>query len=455
MTPEPETPPEGTIDTQPIDEGDRIARWRAERAAVAEAEKKERLRTMASDREAQALSEATQRRAEADALLPDAAEIARTRARLLTRSKQHAATLFWQIALFVLLPTALMFGYLSLLAVPLYEAQSVVVVSKPGGKSDPQLGGFLGAIGGPANLNEAFMAQEYIRSQAMMDALEQDIGLTTTLSSDQLDPASRLRDISFLQISKHDLFGRFVESAINIQTGLITLYVRMPDPAMSITVSDAVLAKVTTQINSLSDDLFEQGIEQNRVAVQEARTALTRAQADLVKLQISTGEADPAAHIASILAIIQQLEAERQDLLSQAQSADVAGNATTYLSDKLKKLQDLLEIRIEEQRRLLVGGTGSGGTSLNSLLLDHELKVLEVKMAEEALTATRVALSKATDDAARGRSIFQIVVPPRSATYPSQPRVLISTLVTLLILLSLFSVVNLLLPQRPRSDPAA
>ena len=269
----------------------------------------------------------------------------------------------------------------------------------------------------------------------------------TLLGGPAMDPVRRLRDLPALGLSKQDQFTRFVDSAINIQTGLITLYVRAPDPQMAIDVSQAVLSRTAAQITSLSEDLFRQRLDRARAAVSEAELTLSQAQSDLVQFQITHGEADPQARITGIFDTIRQLQAQAQDLDNQIEAARVAGQAGSFQTTRLTRLMTNLDARIAKQRQTLIDPAAKG-PSLNALLLDFNMLTLQVHASEEAVSISRQALAKAADDAALGRSSFQIVVPPGTGTYPAGPNVLASGLVALLLLTGLFSIVKLLVPTR-------
>lgn len=416
-------------------EDPRAQAWREERARIAQEE------------QARAQSAAVlNREDEARRLLPDRAKISTAQSDFLTRAKVKRAHLLRQLAAFVLGPALLVLAYQSLIAVPLFEARSVVVIAKPGGGGEADLGGLLGSLAAPSQMNEAFMAHEYVQSQALMDDLEEDLGLISRLSSSEMDLVRRLRDIPIFRLSKRDQFTRFVDSSINIQTGLMTLYVKAPAPDQAITISEAILAGAAVQINDLSDALFEQRIAQARNSVQEARNGLSEAQKALISSQISSGEVSPQARIEGVYANIQQMEMEALALISQIQQAEVGGQAETYATQRLVERERMLRLRIDQERRLLVEAQG-GGQSLNALLVENELAALQVRIAEETLSASLAALAQASDAAALGRSTFQVIVPPRTSGKPAAPNPIVSALVALFGLLSAFVMVKILIVQ--------
>ncbi|MGH1330641.1 MAG: hypothetical protein ACRBBK_07150 [Paracoccaceae bacterium] len=417
-------------------EGDlRAQAWREERAKIAQEEQA---------RAQQAAAE--NRAAEAQRLVPDQQVIGAAQSAFLQRAKVRKARLLRQLAGFVLAPVLLVLAYQSLIAVPLYEARAVVVIAKPGGGGEADLGGLLGSLAAPSQMNEAFMAHEYVQSQALMDELEGAMGLISRLSSREMDPLRRLRDFPILRISKRDQFSRFVDSSINMQTGLMTLYVRAPAPDQAISISEAVLARTAAQINDLSDALFEQRMAQARASVVEARAGLSQAQRALVARQIASGEVSPQARIEGVYANIQQMESEALALVSMIQQAEVGGQAETYATQRLKEREGLLRQRIEQERRLLVEAQG-GAPSLNALLVENELAALQVRIAEETLSTSLAALVQASEAAALGRSSFQIIVPPRTSGRAAAPNPILSALVACFALLSLFAMVKVLLAR--------
>ncbi|SEW43467.1 Capsule polysaccharide export protein KpsE/RkpR [Cognatiyoonia koreensis] len=409
-------------DTETPEEA-RIRKWREERLRVAETEKAERLRLREAERLRAVEEEAARQVEERDRLLPSDQDIAAEAARIDRVNVGMRRRLYLRFAILCVLPMVLATVYLLAVATPMYEARSVIAVTKPVAVSGASAGGLLGSLNSAPNLQEVFMAHAFIQSQAMMDGLENDRGFITHLSSDRVDPVQRLRDLDALSIDKHDQFSRFVDSAVDIQTGLITLYVRTPDPADSIAVSDTILAMVATQVNALNVDVIGQRLLLAEQSVQAAQAQLTAAQTALLELQLDSGEADPAARIAGVYMIIRQLEEESLLLGQDIQRAEVAGNGDSFQTQRANELYDRLQTQIADQRAILVSAGDAKEQSLNAVMMQHQLAALRVGIAEEALTVALAAQTEATQSAALSRSLFQVVVPPRTAAIPTSPNV--------------------------------
>jgi len=132
-------------------------------------------------------------------------------------------------------------------------------------------------------------------------------------------------------------------------------------------------------------------------------------------------------------------------LRGEIEAAEVSGTGDTVQADRLRERERLLNERIAEQRAQLVSDDPGDDPSLNALLLDYELALLEVRIGEETLSTALQSAEKARQDAALGRNFFQVVVPPTPTEHPARPNILRTALLALLIFLAGFSVAKLML----------
>lgn len=452
-------------------EEERIAKWRREREAVAEAAREERLKAAEEERqdrlrqaeidkqnridaakqarEADAARKEAQELEAAAALLPDLDELARKRKMYRRRQLWGRYWFLTKLFVFVVIPTLAMAYYTTQIAVPLFEARSVIVVSSASDDGNEGLGGLLGGAANQGNLRKLYMAHEYVQSPALMGLLEERLSLVSEYSDEEIDPLSRLRDIPMLRLTKHDGFSRFVDSSINIQTGLMNLYVRSPSPEDAVAYSDVILGLISEQINALNQEIFLIQIEQAESVVDEAERALSQAQAAVTELQIASGEVDPKARIESVFQIISQLQTQLVDLRTEIDRAEVSGQSAAYGAQRFAELEVLLRDRIEQQRALMLGTGEDEQVSLNRLLVDYEQALLQFNIAQEMLTAALLGLSEAREKAALGLSKIQVVVPPTTAPIPTHPNPLRSVLTALLTCLGLFGIYNLFVTRGP------
>ena len=338
---------------------------------------------------------------------------------------------FWM----VVGPMLLIGFYLFAVATPLYEARAVVAITKPSDSGDGASAGLLGRLDDGSSLQEVLRAGTFINSQALMDTLEAELGLVTELSGPAIDPLRRLRAIPILSRAEHDSFDRFVEASIDIQSGLMTLYVRSPSPERAVEVSDAVLRYAEDRVARLSQKLFDTrrvyASDMRMVAEQQVQEA----QARLVALQFEHQEVDPKNRIEDIYARIRELEAESRELNSNIQKAEIEGFGDSPQTQRMVELDNRIQEEIQRERAQLVSPEGTSETPLNNLLMEYEMALLEVDLARQAVKTAIEAQAAAGREAALHRSQLQVVVPPSAsstALYPKVPGILAVCLVVFL-----------------------
>jgi capsule polysaccharide export protein KpsE/RkpR len=410
----------------------RIEAWRAERARIAESDKAERLRQRQAE-QGKAAEEAEEDRKTAaveflrsvSAVRPMGLEVdAESATTYRTFRKKSKWPLFFAMVVAPMFAAAF---YLFAIATPLYEAQSVIAITKSSDAGSGAQAGLLGGMGRPSNLSEVFRADTYIKSQALMDTLEAEMGLVTDFSGSAIDPIRRLRTIPALSLSKHMQFDRFVESSIDVQSGLLTLYVRAPSEEQAISVSEAVLRNAEIQVSKLGEQLFDNRQSLAADVRVSAERQVADAQAALVALQLKYQEVDPRIRVENTYSRIKDLEDEAQRLKSEIQAAQIAGVGNSTRIGTATELEASLREQIAEERSKLVAPNGTSTTPLNNLLMEYELARLNVDLAREAVKTAIEAQAKAGQEAALDRSLFQVVVPPgtaQNAIYPKIPGIL-------------------------------
>ena len=412
-------------------EEERIKAWRAERARIAEADKAARILQKQTEKTQADVTAQTERKIAALDLLSTAQTEAIAPPPEVPQKTGPIAIADWfkkignwrLFCAMVIAPVVVSMFYLIFVATPLYEARSIIAITKSSDAGSGSRSGLLGGLQKPSNLPEVFRAHSYIKSQALMDSLEAELALVTELSSDAIDPLRRLRTIPVLSLSKRVQFDRFVETSIDIQSGLLTLYVRAPSNAQAISVSEAVLRNAEVQVLALGQQLFDKRQSHAAEVRAASEVQVADAQAALVALQFKYQEVDPKNRVESIYARIKEFEDEAQRLNNDIQKAQIAGVGDSPQTQKIVELEAHIREQIGQEREKLVAPNGSSATSLNNILMEYELASLEVDLAREAVKTAIEAQAEAGREAALNRSLFQVVVPPRTAQIAIYPKI--------------------------------
>ena len=247
-------PPEETPQTveEKVNE-ERLKQWREKRAKVAEASRTERVRQAEQDRRerlraieeeradrAKAASEARARelaaeRAErieaARAKLVGRADIDAARERLLAYRSRAIRGFLLRIGALVVLPTLLVAAYLGAVATPLYRAETIMTVLSAETVQDAAAGETIFTL--PKDTRDAFQVRAITLSEPTFRYLDAQHDIGGHFGGDNMDPLRRVRDMSFVQISRLQQYRRFVDMDVRGFEGLMTLTVlaRTPDDA--------------------------------------------------------------------------------------------------------------------------------------------------------------------------------------------------------------------------------
>ena len=219
--------------------------------------------------------------------------------------------------------------------------------------------------------------------------------------------------------------------------------------AKAIEISQAVLQSTENQVNTLGTQILDRRQTNVVDTLEMAQAKLTQAQADLVALQINYQEADPRNRIESIYAGIRDLEAQAQELNSAVQKAQIAGVGNSAQTNQTIELEQRVRDKIQEERAKLVTPIGSNEVSLNTLLIEFELANLKVSLAQDAVKTALAAQSQVEQEAALNRSLFQVVVPPRTAETAIYPKSFRTLALIFLISLTVAATLSLFRNRNP------
>lgn len=404
-----------------LPESERIAKWRAERLEVAEREKQARVRQKQEERQLAEAAKQESIRQAALGLLPNDDDISR-RTKQISRVYLRSKVLGWITFLLVFaLPVGLSGYYLWNVATPLYEANAVVAISRSApGETGPAAGLFNG-LETPSNLQEVFKAQAFIQSQTLMEQLESETSAVSRWQSDVVDPVQRMRSVASLNLSDSTQFNRFVESRVDVQTGLLTLTVHDPDPSTASEIAGVVLSLTENRLANLGNEMIDQQLQNANDAVETAKQDLLAAQESLLQSQLQSGEMDPRIRVESVYESIRQLEAEAITLSQEYQKTEISGRGDSYQADQTRQLEQRTRDEIAKLRQLLINGDGNTA-SLNQVLIAHDRALLQVQIAEDALENAFNNLAEASKTAEDSRNVFQVVVSPTATKTPTSPK---------------------------------
>lgn len=337
--------------------------------------------------------------------------------------KRHRG-LIWAFVLVVVLPVLASAAYLWGFAKDQYASTVGFTVRREEASSATDILGGLSRITGGGGSMETDILYEFIRSQEIVTAIDERIGLADIYSQNwPADPAFALwPDPTTEDLRDH--WERMVRISYDSATQLIELRVLAYSPEQSQQIAQEILAESQKMINNLNraarEDIMRyanEDVDKTIVRLKEAREALSR-------FRTRTQIVDPAADIQGRMGVLANL----QQQLAEALIENDIVLGTTQESDPRREQADrridVIRDRIASERATFATTEGgAAGENYPDLLAEFERLTVDLQYAEETY---RLAL--AAQDSAREQAVRQTVylapyvrpTLPQTAEYPQR-----------------------------------
>lgn len=359
---------------------------------------------------------------------------------LLTRAQVTRGS----FVLAVVVPAVVVFLYLSAVAVPQYVSETRFVVR---GNLEPVAASSAPVSGGSgmpqiANTQETRVIVDYLRSRAMVDALQSRFDLRRLFGVSERDPLYGLPT----QASGEDLlayWNRQVNVTLETLSGVIKVQVYAFRPETAALLATAVVRQAEAVTNDLTTrnrgDRVLQAEAEERAAF--AELALIRGQ--LEQFRNAQGTIDPTRSALDAYAVIAGLRDQRSalntDLLAARARLDEDSPVIRAHRQRLRSLDEKIAALeadlLGAKPRMHQGTTSNLGASAT----------LEVRrrLAEQRLRQAEADLADAKVQRVQQQVYILAFMPPTQPTQPAFPRPMAQTLMVFAILLAAWGVVTL------------
>lgn len=348
----------------------------------------------------------------------------------------------WQkrMALFVGVPTVLVFLYLALFASPMYVSEAKFAVRS----ATEQAAGldFASQIFKTASstTQDAAVVTEYIESPDAFDRLDKDLAVKAHYSDRRWDVISRLTQNPTLY--DKTTFWNFVASPVlDPDSGIVTFTVRAYTPEMAQKITSHVLKQSEALVNAMNERAREDAMKLAGEEVKRAQARLMKSQKALETFRDEHSEIDPKATASGLQTLVMDLEGQRATL--KAQISEMAA----YMRPDAPALK-MLKTRLAAVEKQLSGEkqrlAGIGAGAMNNWVSAYEALTIENEFAQKQLVSAMTAMETARVSLL---SQSKYVVTIESPTLPDEsryPRTFEFTFCVLLGLLLLFGLGSLI-----------
>ncbi len=345
------------------------------------------------------------------------------------RVRRRHRGLALSFALIVALPVAAAAAYLWIVAQDQYASTLGFTVRQEDAASASDLIGGLGtALGGGGASRDSDILYEYIRSQEMVSAVDDRLGLRAIWSAPHeedpllaFDPAGTIEDLV-------DYWQRMVHIAYDANAGLIELRVLAFGPQEAEAIARAVFDEGSRMINGLSDQARS---DATRYAEEELGRSLERLKAAreaVTAFRLRTQIVDPVADIQGQMGLLNTLQSQLAEALIELDLLATTTREGDPRLDQSRRRIEVIESRIAEERRKFgAGGQGPGGADYATVFSEFERLGVDLDFAQRTYTAALTAYDAARAEADRQSRYLAAYIRPTAAEradYPRRPMIL-------------------------------
>ena len=348
----------------------------------------------------------------------------------------------WQkrMALFVGVPTVLVFLYLALFASPMYVSEAKFAVRS----ATEQAGGldFATQIFKTASstTQDAAVVTEYIESPDAFERLDKELAVKAHYSDRQWDVISRLTQNPTLY--DKTTFWNFVASPVlDPDSGIVTFTVRAYTPEMAQKITSHVLKQSEALVNAMNERAREDAMKLAGEEVKRAQARLMKSQKALETFRDEHAEIDPKATASGLQTLVMDLEGQRATLKAQISEMAAYMRPDAPALKTLKTRLAAVEKQLSGEKQRLAG---IGAGAMNNWVSAYEALTIENEFAQKQLVSAMTAMETARVSLL---SQSKYVVTIESPTLPDEsryPRTFEFTFCVLLGLLLLFGLGSLI-----------
>ena len=377
-------------------------------------------------------------RAEEVRRLPTGLEIQDARLAIIEQRQVRWRRVLRRALIFALIPLLAVLAYVSLVATKLYQGEAVFTVQTSSKSAQAPSAGLFAMGAANSTIGDAFKAREFILSRPMMDYMEKRHGFMSHFASTDMDPLTRLRGPLGQNRDPYKYYLKRVRVAVDVQEGILRLYVQARTPEDAIRFGNAILGAAEAHVNRFSDKISADQISSLTRDVQSAERQVADARRSLASVQARRGELAPEQAATAVYQLISSLELQRAEARRERDALLSQGLTDSPLLPRLNARVEELGAQVAEQRRRLVN---PGGGSLQRTLNEFEGATARKEIAQARWESTLNTLQQAYLRILEERRYFVLVVGMSVGSFPKVRDILPIALPILLLLTFVYAAV--------------
>ncbi|WP_421702458.1 sugar transporter [Aliiroseovarius sp.] len=344
-----------------------------------------------------------------------------------SRMRRRHVGLLRSFYLVVCLPLIVAAGYLYFVAQPQFASTMGFAVRSEEAAAPADLLGGIVSLSGNSSGSDTDVLFEFIRSQRMVRAVDQRMGLRTIWSAPG-DPVFGVAE----DASVEDLLSywqRMVKVFYDSSSGLIELRIHAFEPEQAQALGRVIFEESSLLINDLSaiarEDATRYAADELELAVERLRVARQA----VAEFRLRTQILDPEADILGRMGLLNSL----QEQLASAQiELDIVNQTTSESDPRVERAERrvmVIEERITQERARFSTDEGNEHGAYANLVGEYEGLAVDLQFAQTSYLSALTAFEAARAEALRKSRYLAAYVEPTLAETAEYPQRLLTLLI--------------------------
>lgn len=340
----------------------------------------------------------------------------------------RSRTDFLGLLVFFAAPACLVVAYFSLIASSQYVSEARFAV-RGGERPAADAISALTGLASFTQVQDSLILVNYVKSQALVEDLDRQVGLRSLFGSRKIDWFSRFDADDPIEDLVKYWRGR-MKASIESPSGIVTLRVSAFSPQDALKITEATVDLSERLVNGLSAQARKDAVSETEAELARAENRLQNARVALRDLRNQQSTLDPRRTAEGIGKLTSELRLEKIRLEQDLTTARRGNIAETAPQNQILRTRiDVITDQIASLDKLLTSQGGSDANTIAGKITRFDELELERQIAEKQYTQAAAALERARINAESKKVYLATFVHPVLAQDPSYPkRVLFSLL---------------------------
>ncbi|MDM7932217.1 hypothetical protein [Tabrizicola sp.] len=285
------------------------------------------------------------------------------------------------------------------------------------------IGALTGLPSSGSTTADSYIVLSYLGSRALLEQLDQNLGLRQSYSGPEIDFISRLSPDATIE-DFVAYWNRRITTQFDPASGIIEFEVQSFSAGHARDIAALVLTLTQTLVNDLSETARRDALRFAREEVALQETRLREALATVRDFRAVEQSVNPSASAALEIELIASLESRLIDVNARIDALRQTLDENAPSLAALRRNAEALSAQIDERRQAIGNDmlSPSGTSAVTQQLARYEALEVERSLAQQAYASALVSLEQARRDADRQQRYLAIHLRPQIAEAAEYPR---------------------------------